>query len=39
MESRDTGEFAHRETTTYIHTEIFNNEVGYRLFISNTVLR
>lgn len=27
MECRQTGEFAHRETTTYEHVETFNNEV------------
>lgn len=28
MECRVTGEFVHRETTTYEQTETFNNEVG-----------
>ena len=28
MECRETGEFAHRETTDYEHTETFNKEVG-----------
>ena len=27
MEYRETGEFAHRETTTIRHKETFNNEV------------
>lgn len=27
MECRETGEFAHRETTDYEHTETFNKEV------------
>ena len=27
MECRETGEFAHRETTEYSQKELFNNEV------------
>lgn len=29
MECRETGEFAHRETTNYEQSETFNSEVGF----------
>lgn len=34
MECRETGEFAHRETTRYEQTEVFNNEVALMYHIS-----
>lgn len=36
MECRETGEFAHRESTDYEHYETFNNEVSFIIIINIT---
>ncbi len=33
MECKETGEFAHRETTQYEQMETFNEEVGVHLLV------